>query len=50
MHAMTSSVVALLQERTPGQGWSEQGYLRVVGIGLGLAILILAFRYLFGKK
>ena len=37
-------------ERTPGQGWSEQGYLKVVGIGLGIAILIVAFRYLFGKK
>jgi hypothetical protein len=46
MHAIT----ALLLERTPGQGWSEQGYLKVVGIGLGIAILILAFRYLLGKK
>ena len=46
MHAIT----AFLAERTPGQGWSEQGYLRVVGIGLGIAILILAFRSIFGKK
>lgn len=29
---------------------SEHGYLQVVGIGLGIAILIVAFRYLFGKK
>ena len=46
MHAIT----ALVQERTPGQGWSEQGYLKIAGIGLGLAILIVAFRSLFGKK
>lgn len=46
MHA----IAVLLAERTPGQGWSEQGYLKVVGIGLGIAILIVAFRHIFGKK
>jgi hypothetical protein len=50
MHAITSHAAALIQERTPGQGWSEQGYLKVVGIGLGIAIIIVAFRYIFGKK
>jgi hypothetical protein len=46
MHAIT----VLLADRTPGQGWSEQGYLKIVGIGLGLAIIIVAFRSIFGKK
>jgi hypothetical protein len=46
MHA----IATLLADRTPGQGWSEQGYLKVVGIGLGIAILIVAFRSIFGKK
>jgi hypothetical protein len=35
---------------TPGQGWSEQGYLRVVGIAIGIAILWYAIRSIFGKK
>lgn len=47
-------VIAALQrtlaDGTPGQGWSEQGYLKVVGLGLGIAVLIVAFRYIFGKK
>ena len=53
MHAIAVPAALLagsLAERTPGQGWSEQGYLKVVGIGLGIAILILAFRFIFGKK
>jgi hypothetical protein len=32
------------------QGWSEQGYLRIVGIALGVAILVAAIRFIFGKK
>lgn len=43
-------VIAFVAERTPGQGWSEPGYLKVVGIGLGIAIIIVAFRSIFGKK
>jgi len=35
---------------TPGQGWSEQGYLRVVGIAIGIAILWYAIQSIFGKK
>lgn len=46
MHAIT----AFIAERTPGQGWSEQGYLKVVGIGLGIAVIVVAFRNIFGKK
>ena len=40
----------VVAEGTPGQGWSEQGYLQVVGIVIGIAILVLAIRSLFGKK
>jgi hypothetical protein len=40
----------VLAEGTPGQGWSEQGYLRLVGLVIGGAILVLAIRTLFGKK
>jgi hypothetical protein len=49
MHVIAALRQALA-DGTPGQGWSEQGYLRIVGLGLGIAILIVAFRYLFGKK
>ncbi|MEV0270199.1 hypothetical protein AB0H43_15575 [Hamadaea sp. NPDC050747] len=35
---------------TPGQGWSEQGYLRLVGILIGVGILWFAIRSIFGKK
>ncbi|NUT37150.1 MAG: hypothetical protein HOV79_29180 [Hamadaea sp.] len=42
--------ITRLAEGTPGQGWSERGYLQLVGIVIGIAIVVYAIRSFFGKK
>jgi hypothetical protein len=49
MH-MIAALQQALADSTPGQDWIEHDYLRNIGLGVRTAILIVAFRYLFGKK